>query len=125
MLWFHVGDSRLYRWRNSNLTCLTTDHSAYSDWVRRGKAGQEPGKNIVTRAVGPKEGVIPDIEWEEYQKDDAYILCSDGLNDMISDEEITNILKQHNDVDDMAVGLVNAAISAGGKDNTSVVVCKT
>ena len=125
ILWFHVGDSRLYRWNNSRLTCLTIDHSAYSDWVRKGKFGQEPSKNIVTRAVGPKEGVIPDIEWAEYKKNDTYILCSDGLNDMLTDEEISNILKQYINVDEMAINLVNAAITAGGKDNTSVVVCKT
>lgn len=124
IMWFHVGDSRLYRWRNHTLKCLTTDHSAYSEWIRGGRSGKEPAKNIVTRAIGPREGVVPDIEWEEYQKDDTYILCSDGLNDMLPDEEIANILKDHQDVDQMAIHLINAAMEAGGRDNTSVVVCK-
>ena len=124
VMWFHVGDSRLYRWRDSMLKLLTRDHSAYTEWVREGRSGKEPAKNIVTRAIGPKEGVVPDIEWEPCQEKDTYILCSDGLNDMLSDEEIADILKNNDDVDDMAVRLVDAAIDAGGKDNTSVVILR-
>jgi len=124
VMWFHIGDSRLYRWRDSKLKLLTNDHSAYAEWVRAGRSGKEPTKNIVTRAIGPKEGVVPDIEWEEFQKDDIYILCSDGLNDMLSDEEIAGIIKNNKDVDDITVRLVDAALDAGGKDNTSVIVCK-
>lgn len=124
VMWFHVGDSRLYRWRDTVLTCLTTDHSAHSEWNRRGRHGVEPAKNIVTRAIGPKEGVVPDIEWEEYFKDDLYILCSDGLNDMLTDEEIAEICIRYQDIDDIAVKLVDAAMDAGGKDNISVIVCK-
>jgi protein phosphatase len=124
VMWFHVGDSRLYRWRDSVLKLLTKDHSAYNEWVREGRSGKEPAKNIVTRAIGPKEGVVPDIEWESCHENDTYILCSDGLNDMLSDEEIADILKVNDDVDDIAVRLVDAAIDAGGKDNTSVVVLR-
>jgi protein phosphatase len=123
-MWFHVGDSRLYRWRDSILKLLTRDHSAYTEWVREGRLGKEPAKNIVTRAVGPKEGVVPDIEWEACQEKDTYILCSDGLHDMLSDEEIADILKNNDDVDDIAIRLVDDAIDAGGKDNTSVVVLR-
>lgn len=124
MMWFHVGDSRLYRWRDSHLKCLTTDHSAHSEWIRKGREGIEPAKNIVTRAIGPKEGVVPDIEWEEYGKGDIYILCSDGLNDMLADDEIAEVLIHYQDVDDIAVKLIDGAMDAGGKDNTSVIVCK-
>lgn len=124
VIWFHVGDSRLYRWRDSKLQCITNDHSVYAEWLRKGRSGKEPAKNIVTRAIGPREGVVPDIEWEECRKDDTYILCSDGLNDMLTDEEIADILKSDNDVDDTAKRLVDAANEAGGKDNTSVVVCR-
>jgi protein phosphatase len=124
VMWFHVGDSRLYRWRDSTLRLLTRDHSAYNEWVREGRFGKEPAKNIVTRAIGPKEGVVPDIEWEACQEKDTYILCSDGLYDMLSDEEIADILKDNDDVDDIAVRLVDAAIDAGGKDNISVVILR-
>lgn len=125
VMWFHVGDSRLYRWRDSSLKCLTRDHSAYEEWVRDGRSGEAPAKNLVTRAIGPKEGVLPNIEWEKYQKDDTYILCSDGLTDMTTNDEIADILKAHEDnVDDIATRLVETALEAGGKDNTSVVVCR-
>jgi serine/threonine protein phosphatase PrpC len=124
VLWFHVGDSRLYRWRDSALRLLTRDHSAFNEWVREGRSGTEPTKNIVTRAIGPKEGVVTDIEWEKCQEKDIYILCSDGLHDMLSDEEIAGILKGNDNIDKIAVSLVDAAIDAGGKDNTSVVVLR-
>ena len=124
VLWFHIGDSRLYRWRDSTLKCLTTDHSLYAEWVKAGRIGEKPGKNIITRAIGASPGVEADIEWDKRQKDDIYILCSDGLTDMISDEQIEEILKAGNNVNDTANRLVDAALTAGGKDNTSVVVCK-
>ena len=123
-VWFHVGDSRLYRWRDSALECLTLDHSAYNAWVQKGKQGEEPAKNIITRAVGPKEGVMPDIKWENYQKNDVYMVCSDGLSDMLTDEQISEVLNDRDDVDIMTNELINAAMAAGGKDNTSVVVCR-
>ena len=121
---FHVGDSRIYRWRDSTLECLTSDHSAYAEWVRKGQNGEEPAKNIITRAVGPKEGVVPDINWEKSRNGDVYIMCSDGLTDMISEEKMSEILKLHEDLDDIAKKMVDEANNAGGKDNTSVVVCK-
>ena len=124
LLWFHVGDSRLYLWRDSSLKCLTSDHSAYAEWIRKGKVGAEPGKNIVTRAIGPNPAVSPEAFWDTCQKDDIYILCSDGLTDMLGDEEISKILETESDVDKIAAQLIDAANEAGGKDNTSVVVCK-
>ncbi len=124
VLWFHVGDSRLYLWRDNTLKVLTQDHSAYTEWLRTGRSGKEPTKNIVTKAIGPKEGVVPDIDWAGYQRDDIYILCSDGLNDMLTDSEIADVIRGSEDVDDMTVNLVEAALDAGGKDNTSVIVCQ-
>ena len=124
VLWFHIGDSRLYRWRDSTLKCLTADHSLYAEWVRAGRLGEEPGKNIITRVIGGSPGVDADIEWDKRQKDDIYILCSDGLTDMITEEQNQEILNDGNDVNNTAKRLVDAALAAGGKDNTSVVVCK-
>ena len=124
MVWFHVGDSRLYRWRDSNLECLTTDHSAYAEWVKKGQQGDKPSKNVITRAVGPSAGSSADVGWEKWQPSDIYILCSDGLTDMITDAEIVEILKSENNVNDTTARLVEAAIEAGGKDNTSVIVCQ-
>lgn len=122
--WFHIGDSRIYRWRDSTLKRLTTDHSLYAEWVSAGRIGEEPGKNIITRVIGVNPGVEADIAWDKRLKDDIYILCSDGLTDMITDEEIEEILKSGNHVNDMTNRLVDAALAAGGKDNVSAVVCK-
>ncbi|MGD9160569.1 MAG: protein phosphatase 2C domain-containing protein [Desulfobacteraceae bacterium] len=122
--WFHVGDSRLYRWRDTTLTQLTKDHSAYAEWVNKGCTGEEPGRNLVTRAIGPREGVIPDMNWEKGKEGDIYILCSDGLNDMIGDDEISDIIKSSDSVNNMTVNLLNAALDAGGTDNISIVACE-
>jgi PPM family protein phosphatase len=122
--WFHVGDSRLYRWRNAALTQLTEDHSAYTAWMNRGCNGEEPGRNLVTRAIGPREGVLPEINWEKGRKGDIYLLCSDGLSDMIVDDEISRIMKNSDSVDDMTINLLDAALDAGGYDNISIIVCE-
>jgi len=124
MLWFHVGDSRLYRWRDAKLECLTTDHSAYAEWVNQGRQGAKPSKNIITRAIGPNVASAAEIGWEKWQQADIYILCSDGLTDMITDEQIVDILNSGKSVDDTVARLVEAAMNAGGKDNTSVIVCQ-
>ena len=123
-LWFHVGDSRLYRWRDSGLKCLTTDHSAYLEWVRKGRKGEPPKKNVITRAIGPNPAVSASTEWDSHQKNDIYFLCSDGLTDMISEDQIVEILKAESDVEGIADRLIHAANEAGGKDNVSTVVCK-
>lgn len=122
--WFHVGDSRLYRWRGMTLNQLTEDHSAYAEWLHNGCVGEEPGKNIVTRAIGPKEGIIPNIDWAKGKKDDIYILCSDGLSDMVGDDVISNIILNADSVNGIAVNLLNAALDAGGHDNISIIVCR-
>ena len=122
--WFHVGDSRLYRWRNATLTQLTEDHSAYTAWVNRGCNGEEPGRNLVTRAIGPRAGVLPEINWERGRTGDIYLLCSDGLSDMIVDDEISQIMRNSDSVDDMTINLLNAALDAGGNDNISIIVCE-
>jgi serine/threonine protein phosphatase PrpC len=123
MLWFHVGDSRLYRWRDSTLKRLTSDHSAYSEWERNGRQGAEPAKHIITRAVGPNETTLADIAWDKWQMNDIYMLCSDGLTDMLTDDHVSQIINTHKDVDHIANQLIEDALDAGGKDNVSVVVC--
>jgi protein phosphatase len=124
VLWFHVGDSRLYRWRNSNLESLTVDHSAYEQWLRNGRLGLKPGRNVITKAIGPTVATSADIMWDKCERDDTYILCCDGLTDMISEREIARILTAEKNVTAVADRLVSAANDAGGKDNISVVVCR-
>ena len=73
VLWFHVGDSRLYRWRDCRLEQLTTDHSAHALWEKEGRVGKEPRKNIITRAIGPNP-FLQEMNWDEREKDDKFIL---------------------------------------------------
>ena len=122
--WFHVGDSRLYRWRDSTLTQLTEDHSAYREWLNKGCSGNEPGRNFITRAIGPREGVLPDINWEKGREGDIYILCSDGLHDMIGDDEISDIIGNSESVNNITNNLLDAALDAGGYDNISIITCE-
>jgi serine/threonine protein phosphatase PrpC len=124
VMWFHVGDSRLYRLRENTFEQLTVDHSAHNEWLRGGKVGDEPGKNVITRAIGPNPAVSPEIHWAARKTDDLYLLCSDGLSDMLSDEEIVGILQNDADVEKTGHRLISAANNAGGKDNISVVLCR-
>lgn len=124
VLWFHVGDSRIYRLHESKLERLTKDHSAHQEWLDAGKHGVEPAKNIISRALGLSPIVYADTDWDKRQKDDVFVLCSDGLTDMVTDEEIKEILESERNVYDCTHSLVEAALDAGGLDNTSVVVCR-
>ena len=125
VVWFHVGDSRIYRWRDSALKLLTSDHSARNEWERSGRQGDEPGKNVITRAIGPTIAVSADTLWDKPQGGDIYLLCSDGLTDMISENDIVGVMEKELRAEIIASRLVDAANGAGGKDNVSVVVCCT
>lgn len=124
MLWFHVGDSRLYRWREPELKGLTTDHSIFSQWMENGQQGPEPEKNIITRAIGPQTATAGDIAYDQQKPFDLYLLCSDGLTETLSDEDIVQTIATNQDVSQIASELVLAAKNAGGKDDISVVICR-
>ncbi len=122
---FHVGDSRIYRLRDAKLEQLTRDHSAHVAWEDGGMEGPEPSSNVITRAIGPTPAVSPTVDWDECRPDDIYLMCSDGLSDMISEEDITRILNAAEDTGGTANALADAANDAGGKDNISVIICRT
>ncbi len=122
---FHVGDSRIYRLRDAKLEQLTRDHSAHVAWEDGGMEGPEPSSNVITRAIGPTPAVSPTVDWDEYRPDDLYLMCSDGLSDMISEDDIVRILNSATDTGGIANTLVDAANDAGGRDNISVIVCCT
>ncbi|MBN2419749.1 MAG: serine/threonine-protein phosphatase [Deltaproteobacteria bacterium] len=124
IVWFHVGDSRAYRLRDGKLSCLTVDHSLYAEWEKAGSPGAAPGRHLVTRVLGNNPEVEADIKWGEKKKGDIYLLCSDGLNDMLTDKDIEKILKRNRNITRMAEKLVDEALAAGGKDNVSVILCK-
>lgn len=124
----HVGDSRAYRLRDGELQRLTDDHSLVRQLLEDGAISTEAGcdsryKNIITRALGARDAYEPDIAEFDVAPDDVYVLCSDGLTDMVSDPEIREILADRKDRPDAAVtALVEQAKQAGGRDNISVIV---
>ena len=133
-LWFddesiiigHVGDSRAYRLRDGELKQMTSDHSLVSELVRKGmltpeQAACHPMRNVITRAVGTEAGIEVDIQTEERHAGDIWLVCSDGLHGMISDESMRTILME-NEPDKAADLLMQAALDAGGRDNVSVVI---
>ena len=126
----HVGDSRLYRMRNEALEQLTRDHSLLQEQIDSGlitkeDARQSHNKNLVTRAVGIDPEVEAEIHTYDVVEGDIYLLCSDGLNDMIEDEEIQmTIIALRTNLELTAQQLVQAANDAGGRDNISVMLVK-
>ena len=124
IFWFHVGDSRLYRYRNDNLTRLTVDHSLYAEWEKNGRNGDAPPKHYVTRVIANNPDVAADIGWDKSVEGDIYLLCSDGLSDMISDNEIREVLGMNKTIPAIVKMLVNRALSEGGRDNVSVMAAR-
>ncbi len=126
----HVGDSRLYRLRNNKLTVMTQDHTLLQELIQRGfyteeEARQSSNKNLVTRALGIDKKVEVDIAEEAIQVGDIYLMCSDGLNDMLTKEQIHLTINNFNDnLNDMAQELISLANHEGGHDNVSVIISK-
>src|SRR5882724_1725467 len=124
----HVGDSRLYRQRADKLEQVTMDHSLLQELVDRGfysaeEAQRAGNKNYVTRALGVEPNVEVEIQEVAVQKGDAYMLCSDGLSDMVEDEDIHLTINTFNDnLDTVAKQLIQLANDNGGRDNVSVVM---
>lgn len=122
----NVGDSRLYI-INEEITQITRDHSLVEEMVRMGGIDREtarnhPDKNIITRAVGVKESVEADFFDVELKPGDIVLMCTDGLTNMLEDEEIRMILNGQRDIVEKAQELVKAANNNGGKDNISVIL---
>lgn len=122
----HVGDSRAYVLRDKNLSQITTDHSVVQRMIENGEltadqARSHPRKNVITRALGVDENLNVDYNELEFLKDDVLLICTDGLSNMLSSEEITEIVTSKNP--DAAVKqLVNAANEGGGFDNITTVL---
>ena len=123
----HVGDSRVYRVRGQAIDQLTEDHSLINDYIKMKRmtveeAASWPQKNVIVRALGMKERVQVDILVEKARVGDRYLLCSDGLSGMVSDENIRDVMAREPDPDRAAESLVAAANAAGGLDNVTVVL---
>lgn len=126
----HVGDSRLYRKRGAAFGQVTRDHSLIQELIDRGlytpeEAAKKTPKNLVTRALGIEARVDVDVLEEQVLPEDVYLLCSDGLNDMVGDEEIHLTLSKYSaNLLQAAAELVRLANSKGGRDNTSVILIR-
>ena len=122
----NIGDSRLYL-VNDAMTQITRDHSLVEEMVTLGGIDREmarnhPDKNIITRAVGVKEKVAADFFEVDLTKGDKLLLCSDGLTNMLRDEEIHQIIQDNKELEQAAKALVDAANENGGRDNIAVVL---
>ena len=125
----HVGDSRVYRLREGKLTQITEDHSLINDYIKMKRVTAEeaenwPHKNVIVRALGMKDSVQVDIITDHPKVGDCFLLCSDGLCDMLSDDQIANLMDTTTDLDKAVEVLIAAANEAGGVDNISVVLAR-
>lgn len=123
----NIGDSRLYLVNDDAMTQITRDHSLVEEMVTLGGIDREmarnhPDKNIITRAVGVKEKVAADFFEVDLTKGDKLLLCSDGLTNMLRDEEIYQIIQNNKELEQAAKALVDAANENGGHDNIAVVL---
>lgn len=125
----HVGDSRCYRIRETEILQLTRDHSLVSDalqmapWMTDEEIKQLP-QNVITRALGIREDVLVDLVTDETRLGDLYILCSDGLSGLVSDEQMHNIVTSSRTLDDACRELIDRANFFGGTDNITAVLAR-
>ena len=122
----HVGDSRAYLYRDGLFRQMTEDHSMVGELVRSGaiteeKARTHPYRNVITRAVGTDEELQPDVFKIIKRPGDLWLLCSDGLTDMVEDDVILAAVRDHLPVDAVQI-LLREALNGGGKDNISVML---
>jgi protein phosphatase len=125
----HVGDSRCYRIRNGVIQQLTRDHSLINDYLLAmpdltDEQKSELPKNVITRALGMQDQVTVDLQHDDPHVGDLYVLCSDGLSGMVTDDDIKGIVYGHSDIREACRKLIQRANERGGEDNTTVIVIK-
>ncbi|PCI92520.1 serine/threonine protein phosphatase [Candidatus Aerophobetes bacterium] len=123
----HVGDSRIYLYRNNTLTQLTYDHTLYNKLIMQGKLEEaiEKGiryKNVLTRAIGAYKSLTPEISLSVVEPEDLYLMCSDGLSDYVTDEEISCILDAETTLKEKGLELIARAKSKKSSDNITVLL---
>lgn len=126
LIYGHVGDSRIYRYRFGELKQLTTDHSLKNELISQGKFYESPSKpfpykNVLTRAIGTHGNVEAEIHIAPVNPDDLYLMCSDGLTDCVSDQEISMVLQTFKKPKEIATELIEIAKKKGGNDNITIV----
>jgi len=125
---FHVGDSRLYRYRNGDLCVLTRDHTLYQQAIEEGQIDNVPARNLLLQAVGPTQSVKPDIHSHLYNSGDLFLLCTDGLYGAAPHEILKQILQRTslNGLEQTCADLISAAKEYGSTDNITALIlqCK-
>jgi serine/threonine protein phosphatase PrpC len=125
----HVGDSRCYRVREGQIQQLTRDHSLINDYLLAmpdltDEQKSELPKNVITRALGMQDHVVVDLQHDDPKQGDVYVLCSDGLSGMVSDDDMRQIVGSTNDIRDACRRLIQRANERGGEDNITAVLIK-
>ena len=123
----HIGDSRIYRIRKGKMKKITTDHSYVEKLIQDGEITREeaynhPKKNLLIKALGTDKVVEPDLLYTVLNKNDILLMCSDGLTNMIRENEILDIILSSEEQKDVTEILVDKANEAGGLDNISVII---
>jgi len=125
----HVGDSRVYFFRQGVLKQLTEDHSLLNDYLKAKKLTPEeienfPHKNVIVRALGMRETVQVDVSKVEPREGDVFLLCSDGLSGMVTDPQIQEVLGRTSELEKACSQLIDLANAAGGNDNVTCVLAR-
>ncbi|MGO1770837.1 MAG: PP2C family protein-serine/threonine phosphatase [Microbacterium sp.] len=123
----NIGDSRVYLARGDSLVQVTVDHSLVQELVQAGRLGPDevenhPYGNVITRAVGPSESVVPDYVRIDVEDGDRFVLCSDGLTKELTDYGILHFLRENPEPAAAVDAMLAAALENGGRDNVSVIV---
>jgi len=123
----NIGDSRVYLVRDETIVQITTDHSVVQELVAAGRLSPEeaenhPYGNVITRAVGPSDGVTPDYVRLDVVEGDRFVICSDGLTKELTDYGIRHFLDAHADPADAVSAMLDAALENGGRDNITIIV---
>jgi protein phosphatase len=126
VLCFHVGDSRLYRWRRGVLEQITHDHSAWQAAVDAGEVDNLPPRNMLMRAIGPHAQVTPDVRLLPTQGGDVFLLCSDGVHGVVPEQVIGDVMAQSSlgELDACCAALLQLAVDHGSADNATVILAR-
>lgn len=124
----HVGDSRAYLWREDKLACLTIDHSLPGELVRYGQispeeAANHPLRHRLLRALGPFEEINPEYYTVDVRAGDVFLLCTDGVTNMVSDEELSANFNGEQDWEEKMEALKQMILERGAKDNFTALCC--
>lgn len=125
----HIGDSRSYLKNSEGIKQITDDHTFVAELVKSGQISKEdaeihPRKNVITRALGTEEAVDVDIKTLTWEEDDIILLCSDGLSNKVSIEELENKLNEELQLEQVANKLITLANDLGGEDNITLAIIK-